>query len=460
MPTTRSSASDLERAAAPSSTTNKKEFRCNFMHCLLTYGGFRHGEITKETVADQLLSKGDAERYRICIEKYTEPSDPTRPFHVHAAIRYKKKINTKKTAPLTGNETLDDEGRLVPDGKCHTPFDIVTSAGRIVHANIKTHDPKKVSSKKRRLSTEANETLSERSMFLYVAKGEQPKEEWEAEHENGPNYGSNADFIEGGDVLSFLQTSLDALAHKRSRKETFAAVANAKTVAEGMDILWKHEPEQALKYGPTIEVSLRRRIGGYDAKRFDLRDFDRPPLDLSKAVLLPGRSGVGKTQFAKAHGDHPLVVRTMDRLKQITSNTSHLVFDDMNFGPGTKEKPGLNFTPEQMIALLDIEETTTVKTRPQNRGDDATIPAGMPRIFTTNIDVDGQWMDEDTQELDANGDTLHPFPRGANPEQQEAIDRRHHLENYVEAPLYDKRKALLKRFVAGIMANVVKSCSE
>ena len=26
--------------------------------------------------------------------------------------------------------------------------------------------------------------------------------------------------------------------------------------------------------------------------------------------------------------------------------------------------------------------------------------------------------------------------------------------------LYDKRKALIKRFVAGIMANVVKSCSE
>ena len=126
MPTTRSLASDRKRAVPPmSSTANKKggmtkEFRCNFMHCLLTYGGFEHGEITKETVADQLLTKGDAERYRICIEKYTEPSDPTRPFHVHAAIRYKKKINTKKTAPLTGNETLDDEGRLVPDGKCHT----------------------------------------------------------------------------------------------------------------------------------------------------------------------------------------------------------------------------------------------------------------------------------------------------------------------------------------------------
>ena len=270
MPTTRSFVSDRKRAEPPSSIANTKagkakEFRCSFMHCLLTYGGFEHGDITKQEFGDQLLTKGEAQRYRIGTEKYTEPSDPKKPYHFHAAIRYTKKLNTKKTALLTGNETLDDEGRLVPDGKCHTPFDIVTKAGRIVHANIKTHDPKKVSSKKRQLSTEAVETLSERSMFLYVAKGDQPKEEWETEHENGPNYGSNADYIDGGDVLTLIQSSLDALANKRSRKEMFAAVIGAKSVADGMAILRRDDPETALKYGHTIEANLRRTIGGYDA---------------------------------------------------------------------------------------------------------------------------------------------------------------------------------------------------
>ena len=70
----------------------------------------------------------------------------------------------------------------------------------------------------------------------------------EGARENGANYGINADYIKGGDVLSFLDASLDALAAKRSRKDTFAAVAAAKTVGEGTDILWKNEPEQALKY--------------------------------------------------------------------------------------------------------------------------------------------------------------------------------------------------------------------
>ena len=67
IPTTRSLVSDRKRAEPPSSTANKKagkakEFRCSFMHCLLTYGGFEHGEITKEEFRDQLLTKGDARR--------------------------------------------------------------------------------------------------------------------------------------------------------------------------------------------------------------------------------------------------------------------------------------------------------------------------------------------------------------------------------------------------------------
>jgi hypothetical protein len=43
-------------------------------------------------------------------------------------------------------------------------------------------------------------------------------------------------------------------------------------------------------------------------------------------------SGVGKTSFAKAHGNYPLIVSTLDDLKKITPDkTDLLVFDDMEF---------------------------------------------------------------------------------------------------------------------------------
>ena len=226
MPTTRASASGAApskgkaKVPAASSNVRKKEFRCNFAHCLLTYGGFAPDEMTLEYLRDFVLGKGDAQRWRVGQETYSQPSDPNRPIHFHVAVRYKGKINTKKTAVVTADDEFDESGAPIYRGMTTSPFDITTKEGRVVHANIKTHDPKK---RKKSLSEAAAETLSERTMFLYPAKGEQPKEEWEQQHENGPNYGQDASFIEGGDVLTFLKEALEATKKKETRAATFAA---------------------------------------------------------------------------------------------------------------------------------------------------------------------------------------------------------------------------------------------
>jgi hypothetical protein len=49
---------------------------------------------------------------------------------------------------------------------------------------------------------------------------------------------------------------------------------------------------------------------------------------------------------------------------------------------------------------------------------------------------------------------LHPFPYGANREQQKAIARRYTAVPYIEHPLYSKRKALIKRMVQNVLQNV------
>ena len=400
-----SSAKKAKAAATSISHVGKKlEFRCNWKHALLTYGGFAVDEVTKEELRDFVLGKGEAQRWRIGQETYKQPADPARPIHFHVAIRYKGKPNTKKTVVVSASDEFDESGAPVYRGNTSCPYDFTTKSGRVVHPNIKTHDSKKRSKK---ASAEQAEALSERSMFMYTAKGEQPKEEWESQHENGPNFGKDANYIEDGDVLAFLDEALAAgtAAKKPSRAVTFAAMRDAPTVEAAMSILWRDDPEQAMKYGQVIETSLRKRMGGFDEKKYELGDFERPPLDLRKPVLLPGASGVGKTQFAKAHFKYPLVIRSIDQLKKMTPITDGLILDDMNFGPN-----GLDWTPEQMIHMLDMEDDAVVKARYV----DAVIPKGMPRIFTTNIDPTGMWLDEDEQELDKNGDPIHPFPRGHN----------------------------------------------
>ena len=460
MPTTRAAASGgttrpsskKQKASSTSNTSNatnvgrKLEFRCNWKHALLTYGGFADGEVTKEELRDFVFGKGDAQRWRIGQETYKTPADPRRPIHFHVAIRYKGKPNTKKTTVVTDGDEFDETGAPVYRGKTSCPYDFTTKAGRVVHPNIKTHDSKKRSKK---ASAEQAEMLSERSMFMYTAKGEQEKDEWNAQHENGPNFGKDANYIEGGDILTFLDEALEAgtATKKPSRAVTFAAMRDAPTVEAAMGILWRDDPEQAMKYGQTIEASLRRRMGGFDEKKYELGDFERPPLDLRKPVLLPGASGVGKTQFAKAHGKFPLVIRSIDQLKKISPNTDLLVFDDMNFGPD-----GLDWTPEQMIHLLDIDEDAVVKARYV----DAVIPKGMRRIFTTNIDPTGMWLDEDEMQLDKNGDPIHPFPRGRNQQHQKAIARRYNLMPYIDAPLYDRKKQRFRKAVVSVVSAIMK----
>jgi hypothetical protein len=105
-----------------------------------------------------------------------------------------------------------------------------------------------------------------------------------------------------------------------------------------------------------------------------------------------------------------------------------------------------------MIHLLDIEEERTVKARYM----DAVIPKGMRRIFTTNIDPLGMWLDEEEQQLDKNGDPVHPFPRGRNKQHQKAIARRYNMMPYIDEPLFDPKKARFRKAVVSVVKTVME----
>ena len=124
---------------------------------------------------------------------------------------------------------------------------------------------------------------------------------------------------------------------------------------------------------------LQQRIGQAERVDFSLADFLHPPLDLSKSCVLFGASEIGKTRFALAHFQYPLLIKNIEDLRKISLRTDGLVFDDMRFThPDDPRK--LNLSPEQTIALLDIELACSIGARYS----DIFIPAGMPRIFNTN----------------------------------------------------------------------------
>lgn len=115
-----------------------------------------------------------------------------------------------------------------------------------------------------------------------------------------------------------------------------------------------------------ISTSAQYTLGSF-------QDWE-PITDWTKAIILYGDSGIGKTQFALAHFRNPLMVTHMDDLKQFQQEIHDgIVFDDMAF----------NHLPrEAQIHLTDYDFARTIHARYVA----ARIPAKTKKIFTTNVD--------------------------------------------------------------------------
>ena len=193
----------------------------------------------------------------------------------------------------------------------------------------------------------------------------------------------------------------------------------ARTVEEGMRHLQEHHPEVYYLHHARVRSGLEMRIGQGEPSAYSLADFTEPALAAellrTKAVVLQGASHIGKTQFALAHFRCPLLVSEMDDLKLLSARNDGIVFDQMRF-THPEDRRNLNLTADQMIRLIDLETTRSIGARYAN----ARIPRGMPRIFTTNRRV-------------AAGEPI--FPSGCNREEQEGIDSRLAVTQYVTRDL-------------------------
>lgn len=98
-------------------------------------------------------------------------------------------------------------------------------------------------------------------------------------------------------------------------------------------------------------------------------DFDS---NSRRALVLQGPTGIGKTTWALRNAPKPCVlVSQMDDLKNLSPNIKCIIFDDMDF----KHMPRTS-----QIHVVDFDRRRAIYCRYGN----ATIPAGMLKIFTCN----------------------------------------------------------------------------
>lgn len=156
-------------------------------------------------------------------------------------------------------------------------------------------------------------------------------------------------------------------------QDPFAEAMAAETVDEGMAILRTKRPRESLIHGEAMERNLKRMKRQQRKPKFRLDQFSLPPLDMEKkkCYLLWGPSGTGKTQYALAQFKRPLLVRHVDRIRDLSPDHDGVVFDDLSF---------THWPVESVIHMLDVDEDSDLNMRYVI----GTLPEGLPRVFTHN----------------------------------------------------------------------------
>lgn len=141
--------------------------------------------------------------------------------------------------------------------------------------------------------------------------------------------------------------------------------------------LWKEHTSLMIRYSKGIITAKQKLNPKSDKSKFTLDDFKSwtPITDWSKSHVIVGAPNIGKTEFAKAHFENPLLISHIDELDNFVPEFHDgLIFDDMDF----KHLP-----VNSQKHLTDIDNDRAI----HKRYTCVTIPKNTKKIFTCNEDA-------------------------------------------------------------------------
>jgi len=145
--------------------------------------------------------------------------------------------------------------------------------------------------------------------------------------------------------------------------------------------LFTHFGPTMVRYGQGIERAQKVLKEHEALANYALADFGawEPFTDWTLTYILCGNAGIGKTEFAVAHFNNPLLCTEIDQLLDYDPDEHDgIVFDDMDF----KE-----ISRSTQIALVDQTMPRAIRCRYRS----PVIPRGTKKIFTCNswpMDID------------------------------------------------------------------------
>ncbi|AWY06809.1 MAG: putative viral replication protein [Cressdnaviricota sp.] len=160
-----------------------------------------------------------------------------------------------------------------------------------------------------------------------------------------------------------------------TKDEIFRSAIYAESYDAAIEIIRDRAPRDYVLSRDRIHAGLKEihqgvRENSYRLFKFSMAFFTTEILE-KYSVFLHGFSGAGKTAFALAHFERPVLIRHIDDAKRITRGTDGVVFDDMSF---------THWPRVTCIHILDLEHDCPLPTRYAT----TILPRKLPRIFTSN----------------------------------------------------------------------------
>lgn len=181
---------------------------------------------------------------------------------------------------------------------------------------------------------------------------------------------------------------LDIIENEMKMKDVYTKarkIAKTGDVKKALEVLEHPKTARDLTlHGNAIERNLRTLVPKVNTNKYSINQFIVDfEWDRSKSLVLWGPTNTGKTSLAKALLPNGLFVRHKDQLKKYaTGEYEGIIFDDMCFDKWERE---------WIIAIVDIDDDTALDVKHGY----VEIPAGTPRIFTSNRSPENQLLAND-----------------------------------------------------------------
>lgn len=173
------------------------------------------------------------------------------------------------------------------------------------------------------------------------------------------------------DVFTFGTISTPKPGTRSDLDRAVEAIRDGATVPQ----LWDEHSKAMVRYHQGLLTLRANLVPDRVGSRYELDSFNaRLPADSGRSIILVGPPGCGKTALALATYPDALFVSHMDDLGDyVPGRHSGIIFDDMSF---------THLPRGAQIHLVDREQPRSIHIRYKR----ARIPAGVPKVFTTNVE--------------------------------------------------------------------------